>query len=58
MAKKTDESYTDEETEQRREAALKRMLATPHKPHKPHKLAKSKKANPSKERGRPKIKDS
>lgn len=29
------ESYSEEETVARREAALKRMLATPHKPHKP-----------------------
>lgn len=28
------ETYSEEETEARREAALKRMLATPHKPHK------------------------
>ena len=28
------ETYTEAETEARREAALKRMLATPHKPHK------------------------
>jgi hypothetical protein len=27
------ETYSEEETERRREAALKRMLATPHKPH-------------------------
>lgn len=27
------ETYTEEETKRRREAALKRMLATPHKPH-------------------------
>jgi hypothetical protein len=27
------EAYTEAETEARREAALKRMLATPHKPH-------------------------
>jgi hypothetical protein len=26
-----DETYSEEETERRREAALKRMLATPHK---------------------------
>jgi hypothetical protein len=26
------ETYSNEETERRREAALKRMLATPHKP--------------------------
>lgn len=30
-----DETYSEEETERRREAALKVMLATPHKPHKP-----------------------
>jgi hypothetical protein len=28
-----DETYFHEETVARREAALKRMLATPHKPH-------------------------
>lgn len=27
-----EETYSEEETERRREAALKRMLATPHKP--------------------------
>lgn len=27
------ETYSEEETKARREAALKRMLATPHKPH-------------------------
>ncbi|MEE2794418.1 MAG: hypothetical protein VX512_06225 [Pseudomonadota bacterium] len=27
------ETYSEEETERRRDAALKRMLATPHKPH-------------------------
>jgi len=35
MAKSAhDEIYSEEETVARREAALKRMLATPHKPHK------------------------
>lgn len=28
------DTYSHEETVERREAALKRMLATPHKPHK------------------------
>jgi hypothetical protein len=28
-----DETYSEEETVARREAALKRMLQTPHKPH-------------------------
>ena len=33
--KNTDpETYTEFETESRREAALQRMFATPHKPHK------------------------
>jgi hypothetical protein len=35
MSKKTDDQYTEQETVERREAALKRMLATPHQPHKP-----------------------
>jgi hypothetical protein len=30
-----DERYTEREATERREAALKRMLSTPHKPHKP-----------------------
>ena len=29
------ETYSEAETKDRAEAALKRMLATPHKPHKP-----------------------
>jgi len=32
------ETYSEAETEARREAALKRMLATPHKPHKDSKV--------------------
>lgn len=35
-----EETYSEEETVARREAALKRMLVTPHKPHKPSKKAK------------------
>ncbi len=33
MPSTEDETYSEAETEARREAALKRMLATPHKPH-------------------------
>jgi hypothetical protein len=34
------ETYSEEETVVRREAAIKRMLATPHKPHKESKRGK------------------
>lgn len=42
------ENYSEAETEVRREAALRRMLATPHKPHKPTGLTppKTKKSKP------------
>ena len=33
--KKENEFHDETETEHRREAALKRMLNTPHKPHRP-----------------------
>ncbi|MGP0091437.1 MAG: hypothetical protein ACLPKB_15985 [Xanthobacteraceae bacterium] len=43
MSRKTGpEQYTEQETIARREAALKRMLSTPHKPHKPLNHRKSK----------------
>jgi hypothetical protein len=35
------ETYSEKETQRRREAALKRMLATPHKPHTKGKKEKS-----------------
>lgn len=36
----TQDTYSDDETERRANAALKRMLATPPKPHKDSKLGK------------------
>lgn len=38
-----EETYSEEETKARREAALKRMLATPHKPQEKLKRPASKK---------------
>jgi hypothetical protein len=35
MTEKERDQYSEREALQRREAALKRMLSTPHKPHKP-----------------------
>lgn len=38
------ETYSEEETERRREVALKRMLATPHKPHEKLKQGRDKRS--------------
>jgi hypothetical protein len=40
---RSQQHFSEKETEARREAALKRMLQTPHKPHKP---ISKKKASP------------
>jgi hypothetical protein len=40
---KESETYSEEETRARADAALKVMLATPHKPHKPTGLTPSRK---------------
>jgi hypothetical protein len=48
MTDPQDETYSEAETEARAEAALKRMLATPHKP------LKETKSTGSLKRGRPK----
>jgi hypothetical protein len=44
----SDETYSEAETKRRSEAALKRMLATPHKPHAPLKAKRKRKASPKK----------
>jgi len=53
MPKLSDEQYSDEETVRRREATLKRMLATPHIPHSKSKIGNrsdEKKTRPSPKR--------
>ena len=48
MAKpKQEEQYSDQETERRMNAGLKRALTTPHKPHVAKKAAKKLVAKPS-----------
>jgi hypothetical protein len=44
MPKQSDEQYSDEETERRREDALKRMLSTPPKQHAEMKIGRGKSA--------------
>jgi hypothetical protein len=55
------DTYSEKETIERREVALKRMLATPHKPHSESKVGKrtkrrraSPRRNQSVEKGNPK----
>jgi hypothetical protein len=48
--RKSSDQYSEHETVQRREAALKRMLATPHTPHEKLKLGRSKRVAKSSNR--------
>lgn len=54
MNKQADDQYTEVETIERREAALRRMLATPPKSHKA--MAGKSKDSPTKPRSRAKTK--
>jgi hypothetical protein len=40
--KRSDDQYSEQETAKRRDAVIKRMLATPPKPHSEMKIGKSK----------------
>jgi hypothetical protein len=52
-----DDQFSDEETTARAEAALKRMLATPHKPHSEMKIGK-RKAKTNAKAGQPETPES
>jgi hypothetical protein len=54
MGKSSNENYSEQETVARREAALRRMLSTPHKPHSEMKLGAPRR-KPSKSPGKRKI---
>ena len=54
MGKQDSDELSEAETVRRREAALKRMLATPHQPHKPIGKKTSPKAKRSPSAAKPK----
>jgi len=62
-AKKSEEEFSEQETIARAEAAIKRMLATPHQPHSAMKLGKhkakesAKASRTEKKRGTKKLND-
>jgi hypothetical protein len=51
--KPSDDSYGEQETAQRRDAAIKRMLATPPEPHSEMKIGKSRRKAEKSPKGRP-----
>jgi hypothetical protein len=50
MAKSRDDEFGEQETAQRRDAVIKRMLATPPKPHSEMKVGKKAKKKTAKKR--------
>jgi hypothetical protein len=51
MKQKSDDQYTEKETVERRDATIRRMLATPPQPHSEMKIGKSK-TKPKKRRAK------
>jgi hypothetical protein len=52
-SKESSDQLSEQETVARREAALKRMLSTPHKPHSESKIGKKSKAKRRRKKAKP-----
>jgi hypothetical protein len=52
MTEKSDNQYSEQETKRRRDAVIKRMLATPPKPHSEMKIGKSRGKSMTPKRGK------